>query len=92
MAKRDSRLLETTAEVMTELGGPLHVSRLTSAKYGTVWQWSRDETFPARYFLVMWLELLAQGFYAPPALWNQEVRPEMEALLRVVVRKMAAAA
>lgn len=92
MAKRDSRLLQTTADVMTELGGAAQVSKLTGAEYKTVWQWSKDAVFPARYFLVMWLELLTLGFEAPPALWKQEVSPNKLALLKVLFRKLAAAA
>jgi hypothetical protein len=90
MAKRDSRILQTTAEVMAELGGPLRVSALTGAKYRNVWQWSKDDGFPARYFLVMWLELHALGFDASPRLWGQELPPEKEALLKKSVRKVAA--
>ena len=90
MAKRDSQPLQTTAEVMTELGGPAQVARLTGAKYGNVWQWSKEDTFPARYFLVMWLELLALGFEASPRLWGQELPADKEALLKKSVRKVAA--
>ena len=72
MAKRsDSRILETTAAVMVELGGPAKVAALTGADYKTVWPWERMATFPSRYFFLMTQELRQRGFSAPPELWGQ---------------------
>ena len=71
-------MLGTCAEVMAALGGPLAVSRLTGARYGTVWPWDKGPTFPARYFLVMTWALRKKRLRAPPSLWGQVTTPEME--------------
>lgn len=94
MAQRVSlRRIFTIPEVMTALGGPAGVSRLTGAAYKRVWDWQADERFPSRYFLVMWTELIGRGYFAPPALWGQADAPrEKVALLRTAVQKRGVAA
>ena len=82
--------LQTTAEVMEVLGGPSRVRELIQrrAAYNTVWQWGQDDTFPARYFLEMWIALLALGYDASPRLWDQgELPREKEVLLKTFVRR-----
>ncbi len=79
MAKRpESRKLESTAEVMAALGGPVAVSELTGARYKTVWPWSDARTFPSRYFHVMTWALRKKRLSAPPSLWGQVTTAEME--------------
>jgi hypothetical protein len=84
--------LSTTAEVMRELGGIRPVAALTGTDWKNVENWSRAERFPARYFLVMWLELVSRGFHAPPDLWGQALSRNKEALLTIMARKARAAA
>jgi hypothetical protein len=79
MAKRpESQRLETTADVMTALGGPAAVSELTGARYKTVWPWSDAATFPSRYFVVMTWALKKKRLSAPPSLWGQVTNAEMQ--------------
>jgi hypothetical protein len=79
MAKRsESRMLETTGEVMDALGGVGAVSALTGARYKTVWPWADGKTFPSRYFLVMTWALKRKRLTAPPSLWGQVMTAEME--------------
>lgn len=95
MAKpaRDSKRLNTKAEVMTALGGIAAVAELTGAEYGAVENWKRAEYFPPRYFLVMWVELASRGYLAPAQLWGQRQIPRnTEALLAIAARKARAAA
>jgi hypothetical protein len=63
---------------MKALGGPAPVSKLTGARYGTVWPWSDCETFPSRYFAVMTWALKKRRLRAHPSLWGQVVTAEME--------------
>ena len=79
MPKRsESRRLRSCAEVMKALDGPMAVSALTGARYGTVWPWSKSDTFPAKYFAVMSWALARRGYVAHPSLWDQVVTEEME--------------
>ena len=88
----DSRALSSTVEVMQALGGIGAVAELTGSGYSAAENWSRSETFPARFFLVMWLELLARGFSAPPSLWKQDLGRNKEGLLAILARKVRQAA
>lgn len=71
-------MLETTRDVMQALGGPAAVSKLTGARYKTVWPWADGLTFPSRYFLVMTWALRKKRRRASPALWGMVTTPEME--------------
>jgi hypothetical protein len=70
---RDSKPLTTTREVMAQLGGPVQVSKLTGAKYKTVWSWSSLGNFPSCYFFLMSAALEAVGRHASPELWGQVI-------------------
>lgn len=87
----DSKALKTTGEVLEALGGIHPVAELTGAEWKNVEGWHRAETFPSRYFLVMWLELTARGYSAPAALWRQSLPRNKEAILTVLARKLRAA-
>jgi hypothetical protein len=85
--------IHTTAEVIEILGGIGGVCGLTGAAYKRVWDWKADGRFPANYFLVMWVELIHRGYFAPPALWRQADAPrDKVALLRTAVQKRDVAA
>lgn len=88
----ESRTVNTTAEGILALGGIHAVAGLTGADWKNVEGWNRAEHFPSRYFLVMWLELFARGYSAPPSLWRQNVQPSKKALIQVLVRKLMKAA
>jgi predicted DNA-binding transcriptional regulator AlpA len=90
MPKPDSKMLTTAAEVIDALGQP-RVSELTGKSYKRVWGWGADGAFPSRYFLVMWIELVQLGYSAPPALWQQELSRNKEAVLVAFARKLKAA-
>ncbi len=77
-ARSESRLLETTADVMSALGGASAVSALTGARYKTVWPWGDAATFPSRYYVVMTWALRRKRLRAPPSLWDQVTVPGME--------------
>jgi hypothetical protein len=96
MAKRpESKRLNTTAEVMTALGGLGPVIALTGADYKTVWPWRKAARFPSRYFLVMQFALHRKGFAAPPELWSMVTpahrRQAVLALLEAAQKETAAA-
>lgn len=92
-ARTSLRRVFTTSDVMNALGGPAGVSTLTGAPYKRVWDWQAAERFPARYFLVMWTELINRGCFAPPKLWGQAEAPrERVAWLRTAVHKRGIAA
>ena len=78
VCRSESRFLETTADVMSALGGARAVSSLTGARYKTVWPWGEAATFPARYYLVMTWALRRKRLRAHPSLWGQVTVPEME--------------
>lgn len=78
MGKRESRNLQTFADVMSALGGPEGVRCLTGAAYKRVWDWERDRQFPSKYHALMSWALSLKGLRAPPALWGQVTTPEME--------------
>lgn len=84
----ESRPLKTTIEVLSALGGIHPVAALTEADWKNVEMWKRAEKFPARYFLVMWFELVRRGYSAPPSLWNQNLSRNKEALLAILARKL----
>lgn len=79
MARRtESRKLETTAAVMSALGGPVVVSALTGASYKNVWSWTSAPQFPSRYYVLMTWALKQKRMSAPASLWGQVTIPEME--------------
>lgn len=88
----ESRTLTTKAQVMDALGGIHAIAALTGADWKNVETWSRSDFFPARYFLVMWLELVARGYWAPPALWRQNLPRNKEVVLTAFARKLRAVA
>lgn len=90
MPKPESRQLKTATEVIDALGQP-RVSELTGKTYKQVWAWRADGAFPARYFLAMWSELVAQGYSAPPGLWGQTISRNKEVVLTLLARKLRAA-
>ena len=94
MGKRttESQILKTNSEVMAALGGIHRIAELTGCDWKNVETWSRAKTFPARYFLVMWLELVSLGVSAPPSLWGQTLSRNKEAVMGALARKIAEAA
>ena len=76
--RRESQTLSSTSEVTDRLGGPKRVSDLTGASYKRCWDWTKDQTFPSHYYLVMTHELRKLGFRAPPSLWGMVTTPEIE--------------
>lgn len=62
--------LSTTVEVMKALGGIRDVSALTGSGYKATENWSRAQTFPARFYLVMIRALQRKRLTAPPELWG----------------------
>jgi hypothetical protein len=87
MAKNspESRLLETKAEVMKELGGIHPVAALTGADWKNVETWNRAATFPSRYFLVMFWALRRKRLSAPPELWGMVTPVERKQALSAMV-------
>jgi hypothetical protein len=87
--------LETTVQVLRALGGDRAVSVLTGADYKNVETWKRSKTFPARYFLVMFLALRNSGHSASPSLWRQidpaDRKRALQALIEVQQQKVEAA-
>lgn len=82
---RDSKTLESTSAVIQALGGLRAVSALTGARYKLVSGWGRDDTFPARYFLVMTHALRRRRLNAPPALWGQVTPQERKKALQAAI-------
>ncbi|MBR0855453.1 hypothetical protein [Bradyrhizobium liaoningense] len=78
MSRKDSRALQSTAEVIEALGGLRAVSVLTGAAYKLVSGWGKAKNFPSRYFLVMTWALRRKRLSAHPSLWGQVTTPEME--------------
>jgi hypothetical protein len=83
--RRESKMLETTSQVMAALGGPHPVAALTGADYKTVWPWKDARTFPARYFLVMSWALHRKRLSAPPELWGQVTPAERQQALSAMI-------
>jgi hypothetical protein len=92
----ESRTVKTTADCILALGGIRAVAELTGQAADHRWKnvegWNRAEHFPPRYFLVMWLELFARGYEAPPSLWRQAVAPNRKAVVQALARKLVRAA
>jgi hypothetical protein len=66
------RPLWTFDEIVTVLGGPSAVGRMTGCTSSAVCNWrSKCGRFPARYYVAMRDELAARGYFGPPALWGQ---------------------
>jgi hypothetical protein len=79
MAKRsESRMLETTGEVMDALGGVGAVSALTGARYKTVWPWADGGNFPVALLPGDDVGAEEKRLSAPPSLWGQVTTAEME--------------
>jgi hypothetical protein len=74
MAKPESKSLRSTAGVIRALG-TRRVCAMTRKDHKRVSEWRGDDTFPARYFLVMWCELAARGYRVSPRLWGQAELP-----------------
>lgn len=87
MARRttDSQVLKTTVDVMRALGGLQAVCALTGSGYKATENWSRAETFPPRFFLVMTFALWRRGLSAPPELWGQVTPAERKQALSVLI-------
>lgn len=92
----ESRTVNTTAEGILALGGIHAVAKLTGQTNEAGWKnvegWNRAKQYPSRYFLVMWLELFARGYQAPPSLWGQTVAPNKKAMVAALARKLMQAA
>ena len=73
--------LQTTAEVIDELGGNPRVGELTAMNAKAVWNWRQGNTFPAWTFLILTKALKARGKKAPDRLWamNPPVKRRQEA-------------
>jgi hypothetical protein len=67
--------LHTFDDVVTALGGPAAVGRLTSNPTCAVCNWRKKrDRFPAKYFDAMRTALAERGFVAPATLWGQVAR------------------
>lgn len=65
------RQLDSFDAVVSELGGPTAVARLTKQDAAAVCNWKRRRSrFPTKYYIVMRDELAARGAEAPLALWG----------------------
>lgn len=67
-----ANVLETTAEVISELGGPAKAAEITGRKYTAAWNWSKRATFPPNTFLAMRSALHEKGKTAPARLWRMD--------------------
>jgi hypothetical protein len=63
------KTLETTAEVVRELGGYLAVAEITGSKPSAASNWPRFKTFPSNTYLAITSALEAKGLSAPASLW-----------------------
>ena len=69
-AKRGNGMLRTTNEVIGALGGYRAVINLTGTSPQVVTNWKNQDTFPARFFVLMDAELRKRGYRAPASLWG----------------------
>lgn len=59
-------------DVVTALGGPAAVGRMTGNPPSAVCNWrTKRQRFPSKYYVAMRDELSARGYYAPMGLWGQ---------------------
>jgi hypothetical protein len=66
----NARTLQTVPEIITELGGPTAVGRITDRSPQSVVNWRAAARFPAKTFLILQSELAARNIEAPPSLWG----------------------
>lgn len=62
--------LDTVDDVITKLGGPTEVGRLTGKTPQAVWNWGPRGRMAPDVFLIMSAELERRGFTAPAELWS----------------------
>ena len=62
--------LQSTSDVIDELGGNRAVSELTHVQAKTVWHWRNTEKFPAKTYLTITAALRMKGKKAPSRLWS----------------------
>jgi hypothetical protein len=61
--------LDTVADIVDELGGPVAVGAMCGVSRNTVYHWI-ERGIPPQYYLIMTEALRKQGFTAPAALWQ----------------------
>lgn len=62
----------TVGDVITNLGGPNEVARLTGSKPQAVYNWLREDRIPAKFFLLMSRELERKSMNAPLRVWGMK--------------------
>ena len=67
--------LQSTSEIIDELGGPNEVARLTSTTYKAVGNWKSFDRFPANTYIIIQAELSRRGKTAPDHLWSMRMPP-----------------
>jgi hypothetical protein len=70
--------LQSTSEVVDELGGTAEVARLTSTTYKAVSNWRSFDRFPANTYLIIQAELSKRGKSAPDSLWAMREPPAVK--------------
>ena len=69
--------LSTIEDVISELGGPKAVAKLTQrGSSSAVPMWKMRRSFPAKTYVVMKSALEAKGLSAPDSLWNMSSNME----------------
>jgi hypothetical protein len=67
--------LQSTIEVIEQLGGTAEVARLTSTTSKAVSNWRVFDRFPANTYLLIQAELARRGKSAPDHLWSMREPP-----------------
>ena len=70
--------LQSTSEVIDQLGGTAEVARLTSTTSKAVSNWRAFERFPANTYLIIQAELAKRGKSAPDQLWTMREPPTVK--------------
>lgn len=74
----DLEILDTTEQVIDELGGNGPVAEITLSKPNAVSNWRNFKTFPSNTFVAMTDALRARGKSAPASLWGMKLPSEQE--------------
>lgn len=70
--------LQTIADVIGALGGPLGIRDITGMNYKAAFALKYASVFPSKYYLVMSRALEREGKSAPASLWGMREEPERE--------------
>lgn len=65
-----TKVLETTAQVISAVGGPAKAAEITGRKYSAAWNWTKADYFPANTYLSLNAAIGEKGFTAPASLWR----------------------